>query len=569
MLDTIIEIKKCKTCWSKFDITDKDLKFYNKISPVFVWKKYQILPPTNCPDCRQKRRLSRTNENKLYKRTCDASGKSIVSIYSPDKPYKIYDQKMWRSDSRDAMEYWQDFDFYKNFFVQFDDLLKKVPIQNLNNIDSENSDYCSLWWYNKNCYLIIGNHSENCFYWTYTNNSIDCVDYFFSLSNQNCYEIIDAFQNNNVFYSQDVESCNNSYFLYSCKNCINCFGCVNLINKEYYIYNKPYTQKEYSEFIKEHKFDYNNIQSTKVKFKEFKSSFPRIFSKQVNCELSSWDNISNVKNTKFCFDSNWLKTPIEDCAFVSLVTSIKDSYDIRDWWNNSRLCYELISCTWSNILFSELVLDSNNIYYSKACFGSSNLFGCIGLRNKEYCILNKQYNREEYESLIPKIIEHMQKTDERWEWLPYSISPFGYNETLAQEYFPISKEVALARWYKWMNQEYPINIPENAQTLKAQDLPNNVLSVSDDILSKVIICEVSWKPFRIVKSELEFYRKHNLPVPRKHPDVRHMERLSLRNPRKLWDRECMKCWVSIQTTYAPDRLEIVYCQQCYNKAIYW
>jgi len=30
----------------------------------------------------------------------------------------------------------------------------------------------------------------------------------------------------------------------------------------------------------------------------------------------------------------------------------------------------------------------------------------------KYCILNKQYSKEEYEELVPKIIEHMQKTGE-------------------------------------------------------------------------------------------------------------------------------------------------------------
>jgi hypothetical protein len=45
------------------------------------------------------------------------------------------------------------------------------------------------------------------------------------------------------------------------------------------------------------------------------------------------------------------------------------------------------------------------------CTGnSSNLFGCIGLRGKEYCILNKQYTKEEYEALVPKIIEKMKES---------------------------------------------------------------------------------------------------------------------------------------------------------------
>ncbi|MEI8091831.1 MAG: hypothetical protein WCG98_06540 [bacterium] len=38
---------------------------------------------------------------------------------------------------------------------------------------------------------------------------------------------------------------------------------------------------------------------------------------------------------------------------------------------------------------------------------SSNMFGCVGMRDKEYCILNKQYTREEYETLVPQIIEKM------------------------------------------------------------------------------------------------------------------------------------------------------------------
>ena len=84
----------------------------------------------------------------------------------------------------------------------------------------------------------------------------------------------------------------------------------------------------------------------------------------------------------------------------------------------------------------------------------------------------------------------------------------------------------------------------------------------------VIICEVSGKPFRLIKPELEFYRKHNIPLPRRHPDVRHAERMKLRNPRKLWDRKCAKCGIDIKTTYAPEKPETVYCEECYNKEIY-
>jgi len=87
-------------------------------------------------------------------------------------------------------------------------------------------------------------------------------------------------------------------------------------------------------------------------------------------------------------------------------------------------------------------------------------------------------------------------------------------------------------------------------------------------LNWAIECEITKKPFRIIKQELEFYRKYNLPIPRRHPDQRHLDRMSLRNPRHLYTRNCDKCGKEIQTTYAPERPEIVYCQDCYEKEVY-
>jgi len=60
-------------------------------------------------------------------------------------------------------------------------------------------------------------------------------------------------------------------------------------------------------------------------------------------------------------------------------------------------------------------------------------------------------------------------------------------------------------------------------------------------LNWAIECEITKKPFKIIREELEFYRKHNLPIPRRHPDQRHLDRMKLRNPRKLFMRKCDKC----------------------------
>ena len=83
--EQIVENKTCQKCNNTFQITDKDLEFYNKISPTFEGHKYSIPTPGLCPDCRSQRRMSWSNQMNLYKRKCDLTGKDIVSNVSEDK----------------------------------------------------------------------------------------------------------------------------------------------------------------------------------------------------------------------------------------------------------------------------------------------------------------------------------------------------------------------------------------------------------------------------------------------------------------------------------------------------
>jgi len=46
----------------------------------------------------------------------------------------VYDQNIWWSDSWDALDYGKEFDFKKSFSEQFEELMRKVPKANLNNI---------------------------------------------------------------------------------------------------------------------------------------------------------------------------------------------------------------------------------------------------------------------------------------------------------------------------------------------------------------------------------------------------------------------------------------------------
>jgi hypothetical protein len=226
--------------------------------------------------------------------------------------------------------------------------------------------------------------------------------------------------------------------------------------------------------------------------------------------------------------------------------------------------------------------DTSYSHYTHSCIsGCSYNFGCVGLTNKQYCILNKQYTKEEYEALVPKIIAHMNAMPYKdakgrvypyGEYFPPELSPLGYNETMAQEYFPLTKEEALSKGYTWRDPD----VKTHTITKRAEDLPDHIKDVDDLILGEAIGCahgggcmHQCTVAFKIIPSELQFYRKADLPLPRLCPNCRHYERLAQRNPMKLWRRKCMRegCTNEFETSYAPERKEIVYCESCYQKEV--
>jgi hypothetical protein len=99
----------------------------------------------------------------------------------------------------------------------------------------------------------------------------------------------------------------------------------------------------------------------------------------------------------------------------------------------AELCYEGISTcinAYRNF-FSSLCWTCRDIEYCHSCFNSHDLFGCIGFKHNEYCILNKQYTKEEYFKLKEKLKKHMIETKEYGEFFPIEISPFEYEKTMA------------------------------------------------------------------------------------------------------------------------------------------
>ncbi len=165
-------MKTCSNCQRQFFSDNQDLKFYEKM---------EVPEPTKCPPCRQRQRLSFRNEYNFHRRKSDFSGKEILTVYAPESPYPVFDQDEWWSDQWDPLKYGRDFDFFRPFFEQFQELRLLVPRISLNAIGNENSYYTNYSLKNKNSYLVTtADYNEDCYYGRFSDRNFRCMDFDFT-----------------------------------------------------------------------------------------------------------------------------------------------------------------------------------------------------------------------------------------------------------------------------------------------------------------------------------------------------------------------------------------------------
>ena len=568
------ETKICQNCKNNFTIEPEDFKFYEKI---------KVPPPTWCPECRAQRRLAFRSGIKLYKRKVEGRDAEIFSSVPSDSPFRIFDEDYWWADSWDSMDYGQEYDFSRPFFEQLKGLSLQVPIPHRRVLNGVRSEYCNNAVYIKDCYLCFNaGWTENSMYSETINRSRDCIDTLKIEDCESSYELFDCKKCFNTFFSSECNECVDVWFSKNLVGCQYCFGCVNLRNKKYHIFNKPYSRDEYLKKVKEFNLgSFALLEELQKKVIAHFAGFPVKYmhgSHNVNAQGDYLDNCKAVKESYYCRD-------LENCSYCQLILFLKSADCMDIAIAGGQLCYELQEAGGYNVKFSYMCLPKDaksfssgavDLEYSMFSFDVNNLFGCIGLRNKQYCILNKQYTKEEYEKLMPKIIGHMNKMPYvdhignsygYGEFYPIEMSPFGYNETYAPELQMFTREEAENNGYNWREN---VQRTKGKETIYPEDIPNSVDDVADNILDEVLCCIVCERNYKIVPKELIFYRKLKIPIPRRCFYCRYQMRLLKTNSLKLWHRKCMKegCKNEFETSYAPERPEIVYCEKCYQSEVY-
>jgi hypothetical protein len=554
-LEPISEQRECADCLQTFAVYEGDLPFY---------RRFDVPVPDLCFDCRLRRRLASHNRRSLYRRRCDATGADIVSWLSPDKPFKAYKREYWYGDQWDARSFGRDFDFSRPFFEQFYRLMLDTPMNGAA-VAGEmiNSDYTNDSAYAKNCYLSFDfGRAEDALYSETFDTVKDAFDCLSMLRCELLYECVACLDCYNLKFSRFCRSCSDSWFLRDCVGCRRCFGCTNLRQKEYHLFNRHAGRAEFERFMAEfNSGDRTALERVQDKVENLFATEPARPLRGVRNQGSSGDWLNNCKNAFYCFNS----TGLEDCRYCSdMLCGAKDSMDVHVWGMDTELSYNsMVIGEGAHNVFCSFFTGfavSDCAYCIFCTRNCRDLFGCIGLLHADHCILNKPYSPEEYSRLRARIVAHMKETGEWGKYFPPQYAYFGYNETLAAIHYPMPREEVLSRGWKWSDYEAPLGA---AQLIKPGSIPACIEGVDDSILQHALVCEVTGRPFKLISKELAYYRKHRLPLPRRHPDQRHKDRLVLRRGYRLLEQACARCGAEIHTAADPGVELDVVCEQCY------
>lgn len=559
--------QSCQNCHQEFVIDERDQNYCRKIG---------VPTPTWCPRCRVIRRFSFQNTWNLHWRNCDKCGERTLSLFPPEQKLLVYCQPCWWKDDWDGTEYAMEYDSTRPFLDQVKELSEKTPFSALTSLYTslKNSGYSNALAWSKDCYLVFwADFCENVYNSSLLNtlkNSADCVRGYES---DLCYESIGFTKNYRTFFSEESDNCVDVWFSRNCYNCTSCIGCVNLRGSSYCIFNVQYSKEEYHKKLNEFHFEsWSSLHEFQKQAEAFWLTKPHreYQGNSMNVNVTG-EYVFGSKNSEGMYIANGA----EDCRWCEFITvsPAKDCQDYAGWGNNATRIYEGVTVgeNADSVYFSlECWPDVFNLQYCFWNISGRNNFGCVNLKKKEHCILNKEYSKEEFEKLKAHIIEDMKtrpyvdalgRKFYYGELFSPEFSKFPYNKSNAMRFFPKTKEEAIAEGYAWSDSV----VAATSSTMTADMLPETIETTDESILTEAIKCSECGRAYKIARIEYDLLRKMGLPLPHSCPKCRENRRFARLNPHGLWQRNCAKCNAPITTAFAPDRPEIVYCVTCYQQ----
>ena len=501
----------CRVTGETFEVTESERAHLVNLAGAHPIALGDLPLPDTCPQEFLRQFTAWGNLLNIFRSKSCLSGTPQLSRYNPDLVPRICTPEEFWSDAVDNCDFGRPYDFSRPFFDQMRELLQQVIFLPLNVTQCEGSEYINGAFGTKNSYLSFGIYnSEECLYCYMVRNCVDCIDCLDAIRCESCYDC------HNI---RNCHACRSCLLCTSCSDCVlceDCFGCRNcalsfgLRNQEYCVRNIPVGKKKYEEFLAQQGLQSRtNFEFARRSFRDELKASGFIATTLINEENSSGQFMTNVKDVYSSFYTH----TAHDCGHIFL------SHDCSDFWRgiaeSATLGYQSLSYLHAYGSYN-CYTDFGGAYNMYCLFiynSCQHCFGSVGLKKKSYCILNKEYSKDEYFDLLPRIISHMKYTAECGRFFPPHLAPHYNQQAFCDDWLqPIPIEEVRKRGYREGYYDYHSVV----ETVDANKIPDDIENFTPLITDRTYKCLVTGKLFKFQPKELAFYRKFGIPPPNLH-----------------------------------------------------
>lgn len=469
--------KLCRVTGSKFETTPLEEELY---------RQFDVEVPDFVPSERRRLLLSLANVKNFFRRRSSLTGDPIYGVYSADSSFDVWETDLWL-DARRAGKFGEtslDWNSKGSLFEQLGELFKLFPrpaffggelgktVGSTQIFDADRVSYVSM--------ASKVTDSSASFLVRNSENISNC---FIISNSKECYGCINIGNCSRTVFSENSTDCSDSYFLFNCKECKHCTFCTGLTGKEYYFDNEELTPEEYAAKLADLELSSRGgLEQAKERFLKLRE------------QNKSSDTIIASREVEHSFGV-WFGFGVKDCIDLQGYSeNISESVLSVGCGGGAKRIFNSLYCT----------ADVEDLSYSAYCTKSRHLFGCFGLENREYCILNKQFKESEYFPLKEEIVSVFKKKKVWGRPFGMKFSDFPYNHSLAQDFFPITKvqsSLLEVDWDPQIESFQPSKLLESEASMsRLADAPESIENASREA---IYICELSGRPFQYLPGELE------------------------------------------------------------------
>jgi len=491
------------------------------------------------------------------------TGKPILTYMHPSRPYQVMNDEAWRQ--KDFSDRGRDLDIHASFFAQLIDLAKTVPMSAWKNTQQPINSIARISLGDENSYFMAGTQSKNCCFGTDSFALEDSMEVGWSSHITRCYNILRCQNMDRCIVARESRQCLECLFIFDCRDSEFCFFSWNRRHGKYLWRNEPLSKGEWEK--RRADLDLGSFKTFDGLYREFQHAL---------ATDAVWPENFNIKSERCtgeylinCVDveHGWYSEGAKDCWWSIWGQLGSEGNALGIDIHGSGGFGNGVSFNSSACRFNWFVNRCQRVEYCIECDDCEDCFGCVGIRRKRFHILNKPYPEEDYWRVVDELKCAMLERGEYGAYLPQELAQTPFQHSACPVGFITSKEEQEKIGFIQFDPDADGAFGDwNGKPMhEVASLPDHIKDVEDVWVGRAIYDHALKRPYGILKSELEFYRRMNLPLRRGHfislVEQGLWAELNMVQTTQGACHVCGKETVIAQNRTYPNRT--IYCRACY------